>query len=314
MKFYALIIALIVIIILIWINAIPVAGFVFGKGNFKHDIDPFSAIGVMFSGLGLIGVVIAIFIQQTELKLQRKELQETREIFETERFEITFFNLLNSHRQIISQIKYDFVNKANIKENGQWVDKEFAVRAYGGIEFFKQLFNDLTVLYEMANEIVRADGISYVSSKARYVFVFSRYKDVNPWWLLRQLENPRRNLSEVDYEKLVLRIIFEAVFKEHRDTLSFYFNNIIQSLTFIGDFENRIQQNYQYDTDFQMIVKAHKYVNMLKSQITPPENSLLFYHITQNSTVEPIFKSLNYFDDIGSLNLLSPKHSIMFKI
>jgi len=50
--------------------------------------DMFGGINALFSGLALIGVVVAIFYQRSELKLQRKELELTRLEMENQREEM----------------------------------------------------------------------------------------------------------------------------------------------------------------------------------------------------------------------------------
>lgn len=79
--------------------------------------DMFGVVNALFSGLALGGVIYTIFLQKDELKLQRKELRETRKEFESQndtlklqRFENTFFQLLTLHHEII--------DKLNFTENG----------------------------------------------------------------------------------------------------------------------------------------------------------------------------------------------------
>lgn len=70
--------------------------------------DMFGAVNALFSGLAFAGIIITILLQRSELKLQRDELRETREEYKTQnetlklqRFENTFFSLLNLHHQIV---------------------------------------------------------------------------------------------------------------------------------------------------------------------------------------------------------------------
>lgn len=106
--------------------------------------DQFGAINSLFSGLALAGIIITILLQSRELSLQRKELSQTREVFNQQKFETTFFQLLNlierNHRSLefnqttrkgqeivekktfrgsealFSHYKYFFLNKLNFKE------------------------------------------------------------------------------------------------------------------------------------------------------------------------------------------------------
>jgi len=77
--------------------------------------DMFGSINALFSGLALAGIIITILLQRNELKLQRQELADTRQEFKNQnetlkiqRFENTFFNLLNIHHKIVSDIDFRY--------------------------------------------------------------------------------------------------------------------------------------------------------------------------------------------------------------
>ena len=77
--------------------------------------DMFGSVNALFSGLALAGIILTILLQRKELKLQREELRDTRTEFETQnetlklqRFENTFFSILNLHHQIVAAIDYRY--------------------------------------------------------------------------------------------------------------------------------------------------------------------------------------------------------------
>ncbi|RFC54041.1 putative phage abortive infection protein [Brumimicrobium aurantiacum] len=84
--------------------------------------DMFGGVNALFSGLALAGIIYTILLQRNELKLQRDELRETRmefkiqnETLKIQRFENTFFNLLNQHHQIVENIDFtDYKKKKKI--------------------------------------------------------------------------------------------------------------------------------------------------------------------------------------------------------
>lgn len=67
--------------------------------------DFFGSLNTLFSGLALLGAIASIRFQSDELKLQRNELKETKEVFKTQNFEITFFNLIKNNRDYLSKLK-----------------------------------------------------------------------------------------------------------------------------------------------------------------------------------------------------------------
>lgn len=73
--------------------------------------DMFGAVNALFSGLAFAGIIITIYLQRTELSLQRVELRLTRKEFKTQnetlslqRFESTFFHMINNHHEIIDKL------------------------------------------------------------------------------------------------------------------------------------------------------------------------------------------------------------------
>ncbi len=80
--------------------------------------DMFGSINALFSGLALAGIILTILLQRKELKLQRQELMDTRLEFKTQnetlklqRFENTFFSLLNQHHQIVNAIDFRYYKR-----------------------------------------------------------------------------------------------------------------------------------------------------------------------------------------------------------
>ncbi|EDM43180.1 hypothetical protein SCB49_11914 [unidentified eubacterium SCB49] len=75
--------------------------------------DMFGTLNALFSGLAFAGIIFTILLQRKELKYQREELQATRKEFviqnknlKAQRFENTFFGLINLHNQIVSDFDY----------------------------------------------------------------------------------------------------------------------------------------------------------------------------------------------------------------
>lgn len=83
--------------------------------------DMFGAVNALFSGLAFAGVIYAILLQKDQLILTKKELNIIKEDFEltkdefkkqnetfsAQRFDNTFFQLLNLHNQIVNDLEID---------------------------------------------------------------------------------------------------------------------------------------------------------------------------------------------------------------
>lgn len=121
--------------------------------------DMFGTINTLFSGLALAGIILTILLQRKELKLQREELSDTRKEFETQnetlklqRFENTFFNLLNQHHQIVNAIDLRYYKKKEKERNFVMVAQpigrskaqdEKEVVVINGRDVFKYRYNQM---------------------------------------------------------------------------------------------------------------------------------------------------------------------------
>lgn len=108
--------------------------------------DMFGTVNSLFSGLALAGIILTILLQRKELKLQREELSDTREEFKTQnetlklqRFENTFFNLLNLHHQIVSGIDYRYYKSFGPFKRNE--EKEIVI--INGRDVFKYFYNEM---------------------------------------------------------------------------------------------------------------------------------------------------------------------------
>jgi hypothetical protein len=83
--------------------------------------DMFGGLNTLFSGLAFAGLVYAIILQSEEIKLQKEELSETRKVLEEQkqefieqnktnslqRFENSFFNLIETYSKISANLIFD---------------------------------------------------------------------------------------------------------------------------------------------------------------------------------------------------------------
>lgn len=112
--------------------------------------DMFGTINALFSGLALAGIILTILLQRTELSYQRNELKETRKEFKIQnktlkiqRFENTFFNLLNLHHQIVKDIDYRYykIPEKNSLVESLTADKEIVI--INGRDVFRYRYNKM---------------------------------------------------------------------------------------------------------------------------------------------------------------------------
>lgn len=102
------------LILIIWI------GYYYLQSPLEKDA-PFDRLNTLFSGLAFWGVVFAILLQKSELALQRSELKDTRAevrgqkeqliaqnlTMKRQRFENTFFSLLDLFTNLVSSMEHE---------------------------------------------------------------------------------------------------------------------------------------------------------------------------------------------------------------
>jgi len=115
--------------------------------------DMFGSINALFSGLALSGIILSILLQRNELQLQRQELINTRLEFKQQnqtlilqRFENTFFNMLNLHHQIVNNMDLDetstyYQGMNAVKENIKITGRDVFEKKY--YELAKELNKDI---------------------------------------------------------------------------------------------------------------------------------------------------------------------------
>lgn len=151
--------------------------------------DMFGGVNALFSGLAFAGIIITIILQSNELNLQRKELISTREEFETQnetlkiqRFENTFFQMLEFHHQIVNNL---FIKRANYKINDSFFGD------YYGREYLRGV--GLNMIDEM-----RKKGVNIHESLA----IYNSFFDTESHNLAHYFRNLYRIFKYVDDAKI----------------------------------------------------------------------------------------------------------------
>jgi hypothetical protein len=142
-----------VVIIVLWILTYFLLRNCDNRGSLG---DMYGTINALFSGMALAGIIFTILLQRQELKLQREELEETRKEFiiqnstlKFQRFENTFFNLLNLHHQIVEGIDYETqIEKQRGRIVGGFVPasqkgREYEIVIIKGRDVFKDKYEEL---------------------------------------------------------------------------------------------------------------------------------------------------------------------------
>lgn len=167
---------LLIIVVALVVTAWGGSGYLLSKMKDRGTFgDMFGAVNALFSGLAFAGVIFAILLQREELSLQRKELELTRselagqknemelqnKTLLKQKFENTFFSLLEQHNIALDKITTHTFRSleggSTIRENSLSVTLK--VNLIGGGTFartfqeFKNLENSKIKLLEYNNSI-----------------------------------------------------------------------------------------------------------------------------------------------------------------
>lgn len=205
----------IVIVLVLWIGSW--VGIIYGFDEWEtcgQFGDMFGAINSLFSGLAFAGAIIAIYLQSQELNLQRKELEQTRDVFKeqsqtmsVQRFENTFFNMLGLLAQIQESLAYNKVT-CHIEQSGfiGQISEKFAKYEVNkkGREVFSYFKEQLLIKLQQAN-----NGVDYESPINDFLFgkAFNAYAQLgnyfeNIYTILEFIDNSA-DISDTDKSRYV---------------------------------------------------------------------------------------------------------------
>ncbi|SYX84629.1 putative phage abortive infection protein [Paenibacillus alvei] len=181
--------------------------------------DMFGAVNALFSGLAFGGIIYTILLQRTELKFQREELELQRaeikrsgdelegqkKLMAIQRFENTFFQLINLNHEIVGNmtVKEQSFKRKRVDITSVWEEFE-------GREVFNRFYASL-------------------KNQLRH---FQKEEE-------RILENGEVYTGPSGHDRIV--IIFEEVYKKYEGSMGHYFRNLYHTIRWVHNancFEN----------------------------------------------------------------------------
>lgn len=134
-----------------------------GYWNPKNNINLTGSgqIGDFIGGVsGTLFTLVGVVLLFETLALQRKELSESRIVFEKQQFETTFFNLLNLYQELVKSLHFDFTDL-------------YGEKIYSGKDFFAQQRK------KIYDDFVPVDSYSKnrKNSKIKYIEFYTSTKE-----------------------------------------------------------------------------------------------------------------------------------------
>lgn len=260
-------------------------------------------VGTIWSFAGVILFFLALRLQSKELSLQLEELKNTKEVFITQQFENTFFNLLKNQNEIRLSTE---LNEINFNDKTLRYETTY-FRGYSALEQIKTyMIKEKETMYF---NISKAESALAEDSEYNQASVKEYLEKLYEYYSFTYDELKSNPL-------LKSKILFKLTFNKFNNQLSHYFRNIYHILLYVKESEEQelsLNLTNEFNGDKIAILindenleemnikrKYKKYAQFLQAQMSSTELLLLFY----NALFFPKLKKLvQYYNLVENLNL-----------
>lgn len=241
---------------------------IWGWEHRRENQTIFENINVLFSGLAFAVLIITVLMQKEELELQRKELADTRAEFKQQnttliqqRFENMFFQLVNSHNEIVKNLDYRKLKGNEIISSGK--------------DYFKSIYRE-----EFVRCIQDFEKDNYMPDYLKETGAAGSPDDYD---IVR--ENFHIKLSEIIS-------IYDEIFQHREGDLGHYFESLTHLLSFIND-ETVIQDKLKYGDIVRAQISAFELVFIfyqgLSNSDLPLKNLIERFGLLKNLNLTYLF-------------------------
>lgn len=261
--------------------------------------DMFGPVNALFAGLAFAAIVYTIILQQKELGLQRKELINTRNIFQKQQFENTFFQLTAGLQLLIDGITYEHT----IIEYTNGKEKDRRKTMLNGRAYFEFIQNDFEKLFEFISKTIKNGSINQAELTAAIERMMFVYKIDKNFFYSNSEEYKKYDLS--DPSALTKYLCFK-VFPSISAKVSHYFRNLANILSYIKENE-KMQGETLQETDGSIngVLNFKQYADFLRAQLSDAELFLLFYRSLDDQKLKRLFDHFHFIDDLPTDLLLN---------
>jgi hypothetical protein len=187
----------------------------------------FGGVNALFSGLAFVGVIYAILIQRQELKIQGRELVDTRlelreqnKTMQRQRFENTFFELLRLQIDITNSIETETTQNQIV--HGRECFKHFLNRLKGEYDARNQNGSDssikkIDIVYDIFYDSYHDQVSHYYRSLYNLIRFVDRHIEMN------EIEHPHlyTNLIRAQLSSNELLLLFYNCLSKHGEGMKY---------------------------------------------------------------------------------------------
>lgn len=304
----------------------------FNDWSGEMDSDLFSSfgdfiggfIGTIFSLSGFLLLYKTLLAQQESIKKQEDSLDVQKKSIEQERFENTFFNLLNNQQNITNNIKADFRTVNDVTNECTYT--------IVGREFFRYAKNEL---HKINNSIFSSSYIGmYDDSYAEHMeyMISEMYNPNSPDYThpdhadaqadsmkqMAQIQyaNKFYNITSIHWnqiskkEKIVkIKYMYYFLFRRFDYTIGHYFRNLYHILKFIKKYEDGRKVGSQV-VDRAVYDDCRKYAQFIQAQMSAHELLLLYYNALCFPKMFELVKHYNVLENLTEDYLIDSSHVV----
>jgi len=255
-------------------------------------------VGSIWSLSGVLLFFLALRLQSKEIAIQINELRETKEVFRSQQFESTFFNLLKVQHELINNLKA-IVPKYDVTSSG------FELKAREGRDFFRITKSEMRFIYKFLEHKTYTD-------KSRDFKEMELYKRGHYYKItLEDWTNFQQQKSELEKSKITYRIFFE----KFHFLIGHYFRHLFHTLKFVNDrLEEESQRSGLTETEkTQIRKKYHQYAAFIQAQMSAPELFLLFYNALCYPKTYELVEKFKLLENLSYEDLIKEDHKTLYK-
>lgn len=292
-------------------------------------------IGSFWALAGVFLLFLTLKMQREELANQRTELQNTREVFEIQKFENTFFNLLEHQRKVLAELA---ISVPECSKN--YKELKISFKQYVGTSALNEAINQLNIIIRLLSS-PHCQPYDDKYFKERYDDIVFRFlMDNNPEEINVDFENTifkeefeilssEHEMSYFNFHykiqakdkhifrhgnpEIQCKIVYAIFFEIYGQDIGHYFRNLYHILNFLQNTEiETVSQNSGSELTISNYSYFLQHAKFVQAQMSSRELLMLFYNSACFANTRDLVKKYEMMDNLSADLLLDERHNDAF--
>ncbi|MBN8684411.1 MAG: hypothetical protein J0L99_17310 [Chitinophagales bacterium] len=300
--------------------------FAWGKDVTDDTLSTIGNLGDFFGGVigsfwaltGVFLLYLTLKMQKEELGNQKEELRSTREVFETQKFETTFFNLLERQKQILNEIN---IATREINVTSFLGSSPSEIRNFQGKDSLKEAKIQLEKIFQTLNNRNKY-SLNLQEEDQKLINTSQEYEreqqKINVQSCFSRKEY-KINEKEINFYQHInteisarCALAYAIFLTKYGTNFEQYFRGVFQILQHIKDFEDVIKKNNPDNLNTQN--QSKKYIKFLQAQLSTDELTMIFYNASYLTDARDLIVHFDFLNILFVDALISEEHNNSFGI